>query len=96
MKLAKPNFFEKVQFLENFLENVYSIVFQNFMKIHQKLNEILQKIRKNFKRHRHILRVSSLLFSLILAGTLHTLQCYIYVPYIFLLPIFTQYHGLLS
>ena len=40
-------FFEKIKFLIHFLENVYSIVFQNFMKIHQKLNEILQKIRKN-------------------------------------------------
>ena len=46
-KSAKPNFFEKIKFLEIFL--VYFIVFQNFMKIHQKLNEILQKIRKNFK-----------------------------------------------
>ena len=49
-KIRETNFFLKImKFLEHFLENVYSIVFQNFIKFHQKLNEILQKIRKNFK-----------------------------------------------
>ena len=33
-------FLKKFNFLKNEWENVFSIVLQNFMKIHQKLNEI--------------------------------------------------------
>ena len=37
---AKPNLNEKIKFFENCLENVNSIAFQNFLKLHLKLNEI--------------------------------------------------------
>ena len=38
-KIREPNFL-KLIFLKNCWENVYSIVFQNFTKIHQQLKEI--------------------------------------------------------